>query len=133
MNRPVISLSFSPESPLFRPMVPPATAKAPKPKKENSWSPDKSAELYGVDNWGHGFFGVNKQGHVTVKLTDEDTTAEVSLFEVIECLRDRGTDLPVLLRFRDLLHSRITELNESFRQAIKDTGYKGEYRGVYPI
>ena len=114
-------------------MVPPAAAKADKPKKENAWSPDRSAELYGVDNWGHGFFGVNKHGHVTVKLTDEDSTAEVSLFEVIEGLRDRGTDLPVLLRFRDLLHSRIRELNESFRQAIKDTGYKGEYRGVMPI
>jgi arginine decarboxylase len=114
-------------------MVPPAAAKGPKQKKESGWSAAQSAELYGVDQWGHGFFGVNKDGHVTVKLTDEETTSEVSLFEVIEGLRDRGTDLPVLLRFRDLLHSRIRELNESFRQAIKDTGYKGEYRGVYPI
>ena len=39
-------------------MVPPAAAKAEKPKKENAWSPEKSAELYGVENWGHGFFGV---------------------------------------------------------------------------
>jgi arginine decarboxylase len=49
-------------------MVPPATDKAAKPKKDNSWSPAQSAELYGVDQWGHGFFGVNKKGHVTVKL-----------------------------------------------------------------
>jgi arginine decarboxylase len=39
----------------------------------------------------------------------------------------------VLLRFRDLLHSRITEINESFRKAIRNQGYRGEYRGVYPI
>ncbi|MBX3741935.1 MAG: biosynthetic arginine decarboxylase [Akkermansiaceae bacterium] len=116
-------------------MTPPATAtgKSPKRPAEKAWSPDKSADLYGVDSWGHGFFGVNKAGHVTVKLTDEDTTAEVSLHEVVEGLRDRGTHLPVLLRFRDLLHSRITELNESFRKAIKDVKYRGEYRGVYPI
>ena len=64
-------------------MVPPATAKASKTKQENGWSTDQSAELYGVDQWGHGFFGVNKKGHVTVKLADEDTTSEVSLFEII--------------------------------------------------
>ncbi|HVJ45512.1 MAG TPA: biosynthetic arginine decarboxylase [Luteolibacter sp.] len=116
-------------------MTPPATAsgKSTKRPAEKAWSADKSAELYGVESWGHGFFGVNKQGHVTIKLTDDETTAEVSLHDVVEGLRDRGTHLPVLLRFRDLLHWRITELNESFRKAIKDSNYRGEYRGVYPI
>ena len=116
-------------------MIPPATATLPKPAKRKSetWSPEKSSELYGVDTWGHGFFGVNKNGHVTVRLEDDEAQVEVSLFEVIDGLRDRGTHLPVLLRFRDLLHSRITEINESFRKAIKETKYRGEYRGVYPI
>ena len=116
-------------------MVPPsATANPPaKRKTEEPWSPQRSEELYGVKTWGHGFFGVNKKGHVTVRLEDDEAQAEVSLFEVIDGLRDRGTHLPVLLRFRDLLHSRITEINESFRKAIKDSNYRGEYRGVYPI
>jgi arginine decarboxylase len=116
-------------------MTPVASATLPKPAKRKSetWSPEKSSELYGVDTWGHGFFGVNKNGHVTVRLEDDEAQAEVSLFEVIDGLRDRGTHLPVLLRFRDLLHSRIAEINESFRKAIKETKYRGEYRGVYPI
>ena len=118
-------------------MTPPSISSAPakttKRKSENAWSPEKSSELYGVDTWGHGFFGVNKAGHVTVRLEDDEAQAEVSLFNVIDGLRDRGTHLPVLLRFRDLLHSRITEINESFRKAIKETKYRGEYRGVYPI
>jgi len=116
-------------------MVPPsATANPPvKRKTEEPWSPQRSEDLYGVKTWGHGFFGVNKKGHVTVRLEDDEAQAEVSLFEVIDGLRDRGTHLPVLLRFRDLLHSRITEINESFRKAIKDSNYRGEYRGVYPI
>jgi arginine decarboxylase len=112
----------------------PKITKSEKPKTTaNQWSPAKSAELYGTESWGHGFFGVNDNGHVTVRLTDEGGQAEISLFEIIEGLRDRGTDLPVLLRFRDLLHSRITEINESFRKAIQDIGYRGQYRGVYPI
>ncbi len=118
-------------------MIPPASPSAPtkpaKRKSEIAWTPEKSSELYGVETWGHGFFGVNKAGHVTVRLEDDEAQAEVSLFEVIDGLRDRGTHLPVLLRFRDLLHSRITEINESFRKAIKETKYRGEYRGVYPI
>lgn len=117
-------------------MVPSSAVPSLKPAKSKSdqnWSPEKSNELYGVDTWGHGFFGVNKKGHVTVRLEDDQAQAEVSLFEVIDGLRDRGTHLPVLLRFRDLLHSRITEINESFRKAIKDSKYRGEYRGVYPI
>jgi arginine decarboxylase len=117
-------------------MTPPlASIPATKPSKRKSdaWTTQKSSDLYGVETWGHGFFGVNKSGHVTVRLEDDEAQAEVSLFEVIDGLRDRGTHLPVLLRFRDLLHSRIAEINESFRKAIKDSKYRGEYRGVYPI
>ena len=118
-------------------MIPPAihtpATKPPKRKAAKAWSPEKSAELYGVESWGHGYFGVNKKGHVTVRLEDEEGGKEVSLHEVIEGLRDRGTHLPVLLRFRDLLHRRIAEINESFRKAIKELNYRGEYRGVYPI
>ena len=118
-------------------MTPPAiSTAATKPSRResaNAWSPQQSAELYGVESWGHGFFGVNRKGHVTVKLEDDQACKEVSLHDIIDGLHDRGTRVPVLLRFRDLLHSRITEINESFRKAIKDSGYKGEYRGVYPI
>jgi arginine decarboxylase len=109
-------------------MVPTATD-----KPSGTWSPARSSELYGIDAWGHGFFGVNDDGHATVRLADEKGGSDVSLHDLVEGLRDRGTDLPVLLRFRDLLHSRIAELNESFREAIRNTGYRGEYRGVYPI
>ena len=120
-------------------MVPPSLAipekptKAAKRKSDSTWSTEKSSELYGVETWGHTFFSVNKKGHVTVRLEDDAAQVEVSLFDVIDGLRDRGTHLPVLLRFRDLLHSRISEINESFRRAITDSKYRGEYRGVYPI
>jgi arginine decarboxylase-like protein len=84
-------------------------------------------------NVGPQFLRREQKGPRHRALEDDEEGKEVSLFEVIEGLRDRGTHLPVLLRFRDLLHSRITEINESFRKAIKDTNYRGEYRGVYPI
>ncbi|MEP4079510.1 biosynthetic arginine decarboxylase [Haloferula sp.] len=111
-------------------MVPPAASTS---KNDNHWSPAKSADLYGVESWGHDFFSVNDDGHVAVNLKGSDGKQEVSLHNLIDGLKDRGTDMPILLRFRDILQSRITELNESFRDAIKSVNYKGEYRGVYPI
>jgi arginine decarboxylase len=41
--------------------------------------------------------------------------------------------LPLLIRFSDVLRSRIVELNETFKSAIAEYGYKGEFKGVYPI
>lgn len=110
-----------------------STTSTRKSARPNSWSTAKSADLYGIEKWGNGHFAINKDGEVTVGLRGRNRDRSVSLAEVIKGLRERGTDLPVLLRFRDLLHSRIAELNESFGKAITKLEYKGEYRGVYPI
>jgi len=116
-------------------MTTPRTSAAPPAKRRRSpsWNAEKSSELYGVRQWGNGYFGINKAGEATVLLKGRKGMREVSLIDIIQGLRDRGTNLPVLLRFRDLLHSRITELNESFARAISGLEYKGNYRGVYPI
>lgn len=103
-------------------------------QKVKGWSHHDSADLYGIDSWGNDYFRVNKGGEVTVRLDDEDGgKKEVSIRDLVDGLSERGTTVPVLFRFRDLLRSRITELNESFRKAIKEAGYKGGYQGVYPI
>ncbi|MCX6868300.1 MAG: arginine decarboxylase, partial [Verrucomicrobia bacterium] len=80
-------------------MIPPASAaaapKTAKRKVRTAWTAEQSADLYGVDSWGHGFFGVNRKGHLTVRLEDAEAAKEVSLFEVIAGLHERGTHLPV--------------------------------------
>ena len=57
----------------------------------------------------------------------------VSLRKIVDGLIDRGLDMPVLLRFSDILDSRIKKLHESFGRAIANSEYQGHYRGVYPI
>ncbi len=103
-------------------------------QKVRGWNHDDSSELYGIDDWGNGYFRVNKSGEVTVRLNDkDDSRKDVSLIDLVEGLAERGTTVPVLFRFRDLLRCRIKELNESFRNAIKEAKYQGKYQGVYPI
>ncbi|MBQ9694685.1 MAG: biosynthetic arginine decarboxylase [Kiritimatiellae bacterium] len=99
----------------------------------NGWNAVKSSELYGVDAWGSGYFGVSSDGFTTVCLKHGETTADVKLFDIVTELRDRGMRLPVLLRFSDILASRIRLINETFAKAIADYNYQGRYRGVYPI
>lgn len=97
------------------------------------WSSKKSSELYGVDQWGRGYFQVSKSGDLEVLLKDGRKKVAVSLPEIINGLRERGTQFPLLLRFGDLLQDRISHLNDSFAKAIKLANYQGLYRGVYPI
>lgn len=112
-----------------------STRKAtPVRRKVKNWTAADSAELYGVADWSNGYFGVSKNGEVTVRLSDETgTQRDVRLPALMKGLSERGTGAPVLLRFRDLLRARVDELNESFSKAIEEVKYQGVYRGVYPV
>lgn len=98
-----------------------------------TWSARQSAELYGIDEWGGGYFGVNARGQVEIRAPGSQQQAAVPMTEIIDGLQQRGLEMPVLLRIENLVDSRISILNESFAEAIKSTGYQGEYRGAFPI
>ena len=57
----------------------------------------------------------------------------IDLKELVDDLRSRGLNLPLLIRFSDILKTRVEQLFGAFQQAIAEYGYKGSYRGVYPI
>lgn len=101
-------------------------------EEESEWSSTNSAELYFVDDWGDGYFGVNEEGHVSVRPVRGSDIA-VDLYEVVEDLRERGIRYPALIRFQDLLKSRIDHLNQAFQEAITEFGYDNVYQGVYPV
>ncbi len=96
-----------------------------------AWSVAQSAEVYGINNWGADYFSVSESGEVIVHPHGNGTG--VSLRKIVDGLIDRGLDMPVLLRFSDILDSRIKQLHEGFGRAIKNFSYNGHYRGVYPI
>jgi len=98
-----------------------------------SWTANDSAELYGVKDWGAGYFNVSEEGLLTVTSRSEGTPVEVPLLNIIEGVKDRGLDAPVLIRIEDLLEQQITLLNETFRSTMAAAKYQGTYRGVFPI
>ena len=100
---------------------------------DKDWSPQNSAELYGVREWGAGYFEVNKAGQVAVTATVNEQVVSVPIVDIVQGMKDRGLEMPVVLRIENLLDDRITALNEAFAKAMRDAKYKNVYRGVFPI
>mgnify|MGYP001794623521 CR=1 FL=1 len=96
------------------------------------WTPADAAELYGLDAWGQGSFGVSDRGTLQV-LPTRDPTSAVDLHELVEGLAERGIEAPVLIRFSDMVRQRLTDIRDAFRVAIEESSYTGDYCCVYPI
>jgi arginine decarboxylase len=99
----------------------------------NRWQLNDSEDVYGIKNWGATYFSINSNGEVDVHPFGKKSDTHISLMKILEGVNERGFDMPVLLRFENILDSQITYINESFESAIKETGYQNQYRGVYPI
>jgi arginine decarboxylase len=100
-----------------------------------SRAPEKFAEaekLYGIENWGKGFFSVSDDGNLLVHPTRE-TARFIDLKAVIDDVALRGISTPVIVRFPQILASAVRELNDAFVDAIKEYEYDAVYRGVFPI
>ncbi len=91
-----------------------------------------SLELYNVGGWGRDFFSINEAGNVAVTPGGPGSLA-IDLKELVDDLQSRGLNLPILIRFSDILRTRVAQLFGAFQQAIVENDYKGTFRGVYPI
>ena len=96
------------------------------------WNIQQARNLYNIHRWGAEYFDINEAGHVIAK-PQKDGGASVDLTDVIEEAKARGLKFPVLFRFQDILRHRVESINLAFRSAIAEFGYKGKYRGVFPI
>ncbi|MFL5545376.1 MAG: biosynthetic arginine decarboxylase, partial [Gemmatimonadaceae bacterium] len=97
------------------------------------WTIASARSLYNIEGWGIGFFDINEAGHVVVRPDREKSDRELDLFELANDLEEQGVGLPLLLRFSDILRSRIESLNEKFARAREEYSYAGGYTTVYPI
>jgi arginine decarboxylase len=85
-----------------------------------------------MSGWGQGYFRVNPEGHVTVH-PDANRKRGLDLYQLAMDLNAQGVGLPLLLRFSDILRSRIQALASEFASAIKEFVYEGSYTTVYPV
>lgn len=101
-------------------------------KRQLSAVTEKTIETYGIENWGADYFGVNRKGNLIVRASeDENLTADV--YEIIEDLKKRGVNTPVLLRFPQLIFGQIRKLQTAFKKSIREFEYQGGHLCVYPM
>lgn len=95
------------------------------------WRIEDSEELYNIKGWGVNFFGINDKGHVYVE--PKKNGVRIDLKEVVDHLETRHVSAPMLLRFPDILDSRIQKTDACFRKAGKEYDYQGEHFIIYPV
>ncbi len=97
-----------------------------------TWGVSDSLKLYNIESWGDQYFSINPSGNMTVHPRRGEGPG-IDLRAVIDEIRSQNVELPVLIRFQDIIRHRVVTLNEAFRKSIAEFGYKGKYQGVYPI
>src|SRR5687768_7466560 len=100
---------------------------------ETEWTIESARSLYNIEGWGAGYFDINDRGHVVVRPDRERPASEIDLHDIAMDLEEQGITLPVLLRFSDILKSRIEALSTRFENAIQEFEYTGQYTTEYPI
>ncbi|MDR1192376.1 MAG: biosynthetic arginine decarboxylase [Verrucomicrobiales bacterium] len=101
-------------------------------KNPEPWSREQAFQVYNIDRWGGEYFSINQAGNISVR-PKRAAGPELDLTEVVAEARERDLSLPLLIRFQDLLRNQVAALNESFRNAIREHHYQGQYRGVFPV
>src|SRR5215218_1641198 len=109
------------------------TSPAAVTEADEAWTIESARTLYNVEGWGIGYFDINDKGHVVVRPDADNPARELDLYELANDLEAQGVGLPLLLRFSDILSSRIESLTERFARAIREYEYQGGYTTVYPI
>ena len=97
------------------------------------WNVQQSRELYGVRDWGAGYFDISDRGNAVVYPHAREDDQAIELMDVVAGLEERGLEMPVLLRFGDVLKTQIKTFYNRFAEAMESAGYKGNYKGIYPI
>ncbi|HMJ25124.1 MAG TPA: biosynthetic arginine decarboxylase, partial [Pyrinomonadaceae bacterium] len=93
---------------------------------------EQTVETYGIENWGAGYFDVNRKGHLVVRPAEGDARS-ADLKEIIEDLAGRGITTPILVRFPQLVAAQVRKLQRAFSKSIREYDYQGAHMCVYPM
>ncbi len=97
------------------------------------WSRHNAYQTYAIPHWGDGYFAISEHGHLLAHPRRQPDLGQVDLIEVVQKIKQEGLALPVLIRFIDILHDRVTHLTQAFAKAREEYYYQGNYTPIYPI
>src|SRR5690606_33002682 len=74
-----------------------------------AWSPDQARKTYSIPHWAAGYFDVDGGGRVVVRPLGAGGPSIV-LAEAVDKAMTQGANLPLLVRFPDVLGDRLRTL-----------------------
>ncbi|MEP6223047.1 biosynthetic arginine decarboxylase, partial [Marinobacter sp.] len=90
-------------------------------------------KVYNIAHWSDGYIDVNARGEVLIRPDRGHSGEDINLPDLTRSLVSEGVQLPVLIRFTDILHDRVNKLCGAFNKVAREHGYQGGYTAVYPI
>ncbi len=88
---------------------------------------------YGVENWSAGYFDINSRGNLLVRPAGGDHRY-ADLKEIVDYLLARHrVQVPLLLRFPQILTSQLRALTSAYQNAIQEYGYTKQHFPLFPM
>ena len=121
--------------------LPPSPTSAAVVDTSCRWTTSLSSSLYRIDGWGAPYFTANTSGNISIRPHGSNTLPhqDIDLLKVVKKITDPkpsgglGLNLPVIVRFPDVLKNRLECLQSAFDLAVQTQGYGSHYQGVYPV
>jgi arginine decarboxylase len=113
----------------IRRLTPEPPASRARPREQRF---EDASTLYGIPNWGKGFFHVSEEGDLVVRPTRQAHRG-VALKQIVDEVALRGITTPMVIRFPQILSEAVRSLNDAFAHAIAEFEYDNVFRGVFPI
>jgi arginine decarboxylase len=98
-----------------------------------NWTSADARRQYNLPGWSGGYFDVGDDGHLLARPGGRPDSPAIDLRALVDRMHDDGLTLPVLVRFIDILRSRIDRLHGAFTRAMQTHGYDAGYTAIYPI
>jgi arginine decarboxylase len=96
------------------------------------WTIADARRTWSVANWGEGYFDVADDGALLVRPRRDDGPS-IALRDIVAAAQAKGSRLPLLVRFSDILRDRLARLQAAFANAMREWDYPGGYTAIYPI
>ena len=94
---------------------------------------ENARHTYNIKHWSDGYFDINEHGNLVAYPNKNRERAGICFNQLTQDFIKQGLTLPVLVRFTDILQSRVDTLVNAFGSVREQKNYRGEYTCVYPI
>ena len=97
------------------------------------WLKEPSAKRFeAISRWSEGYYFLAPDGYLHVDPTGADLSA-INMADLVTDLRHSGVSLPALVRFPQILQSRVAHLRSAFEQAGHTLEHPVDYCPLYPV